>query len=138
VSERLKSLLLKMTEEISVAAAGTKSYGDDELSVRPRESSDEIVSAQAASKVKILFVPVGGDALALSNSKFALNGSRLMIDAEKLLRSRLPKSESNRSFYFFCCSSFSPTPDQTIQDLYDCFGESGRLVLQYAVKPAWG
>ena len=88
-------------------------------------------------KIRIKFLSVG-EAPALTKSKYVLTGSKLMYDAEKFLKSRLPKTEANKVYYFYCGSSFSPTPDQILQDLYDCFQVGGELILQYGVREFWG
>lgn len=43
------------------------------------------------------------------------------------------------SFQFlYVNQAFSPSPDQTVRHLYDCFGGEGKLVLNYAKTPMWG
>ena len=34
--------------------------------------------------------------------------------------------------------AFAPSPDQTLNNLYECFGSDGNLVLHYSKNQAWG
>lgn len=89
------------------------------------------------SHVKINFISVGGDVPTLERSKYKFSADSRIYDIEKKLK-KLLNLNANKSLYFYCGSAFSPTPDQNIQDLYDCFQISGELVLQYGVMEVWG
>lgn len=39
---------------------------------------------------------------------------------------------------FLYIQSFSPSPDSSMADLYNCFGVGGEVVVNYAVVEAWG
>lgn len=114
----------------------------DSLTAIPRSSitsiSGDKVASGEISKIKIHFIAVGGDTSALTKPKILLSGTRLLYDAEKALKSKLPSEEAKKSFYFHCGSSFCPTPDQSLQDLFDCFQIGGELVLQYGIREVWG
>ena len=90
------------------------------------------------SKIRVHFVAVGGEAPVLAKSKFLMNSALNIMETEKWLKKRLPKEELNRSYYFYCGSCFSPSPDQKLQTLFDCFQVRGELILQYGVREVWG
>lgn len=89
------------------------------------------------SKVKLHFVPVGGDVPALSKPKFKYSGNKKLYQVNEKLK-QLLNINPNLQLYFYCGNAFSPTPDQVLQELYDCFGIDGELVLQYGIKEVWG
>lgn len=40
--------------------------------------------------------------------------------------------------YLYINSSFSPAPDDTVGNLYRCFGTEGHLIVNYSTQAAWG
>lgn len=40
--------------------------------------------------------------------------------------------------FVYVNQTFAPAPDQTIKNLYDCYGTNGKLILYYSKSPAWG
>lgn len=45
-------------------------------------------------------------------------------------------------FYFlqflYVNQAFAPSPDQTVKNVFDCFGTDGKLILHYCKSQAWG
>ncbi|GAA6056876.1 hypothetical protein JCM3770_005123 [Rhodotorula araucariae] len=42
------------------------------------------------------------------------------------------------SLFLYINSSFSPAPDDTVANLYKCFGTEGHLIVNYSSTQAWG
>jgi ubiquitin-like protein ATG12 len=40
--------------------------------------------------------------------------------------------------FFYVNQSFAPSLDQSVQNLFDCFGTDGKLILAYCKTHAWG
>ena len=40
--------------------------------------------------------------------------------------------------FVYVNQSFSPSPDQNVRNLCECFGSDGKLVLYYAKSQMWG
>lgn len=40
--------------------------------------------------------------------------------------------------FFYVNQSFAPSLDQSVQNLFDCFGSDGKLILAYCRTQAWG
>ena len=76
-----------------------------------------------------------GEAPALKKNKFKLNGGKQLIEIERFLKKSIGQE---KSIYLYCGSGFSPTPDQVLQDLFDCFQIGGELTIMYGVQEAWG
>lgn len=100
--------------------------------------SSDITSGQLADENKIIVLLKNvGDAPILRRNKFKLepakNISYIVDFIKKVLR-----TESNQSIFIYINQSFAPSLDQTIQNLYDCYACDKKLVLHYAITPAWG
>ncbi len=76
-----------------------------------------------------------GEAPALKKNKFKLNGLKPIMEVEKFLKKTLGQ---DKSIYLYCGSGFSPSPDQVLQDLFDCFQVQGELVITYGLQESWG
>ena len=48
------------------------------------------------------------------------------------------KLEDGDSLFVYVNQAFSPSPDQTVGNLCECFGSEGKLVLYYSKTQAWG
>ena len=94
-----------------------------------------IDSTPFAKKVLLFLRPVG-EAPALKKGKYKLDGTKCLSDVEKFLRKTL--GTVDQGLFLYCGSGFSPTPDQNLQDLYDCFNVGGELVISYGIQEAWG
>ncbi|TRY71211.1 hypothetical protein TCAL_08714 [Tigriopus californicus] len=64
------------------------------------------------------------------------------IDAKVMVRLQpagdAPIMQQRNYKFLYVNQAFSPSPDQTVRHLYDCFGGEGKLVLNYAKTPMWG
>lgn len=76
-----------------------------------------------------------GEAPALKKNKFKLNGAKCLIEVDKFLKKSIG---AEKSIYMYCGQGFSPTLDQQLQDLYDCFSIGGELTISYGVQESWG
>lgn len=95
-------------------------------------SSGEVASAVIKVPIKLRAV---GQAPMLSQTKFQLTGTRPISEVEKYLRKML---KSEKGFFLYCGSGFSPTPDQILQDLFDSFQVGGELTIMYGIQETWG
>lgn len=98
------------------------------------EKSSTVTEEDTSSKVLLFLRPVGG-APSLKKTKFKQNGQKSIMVVENYLRKLLGPE---KSIYLYCGSSFSPTPDQILQDLYDCFQVDGELTITYGLQESWG
>ena len=40
--------------------------------------------------------------------------------------------------FVYVNQAFSPSPDQTVRNIYECFGSDGKLILYYSKSQMWG
>ncbi|XP_057342140.1 autophagy protein 12-like [Microplitis mediator] len=48
------------------------------------------------------------------------------------------KLDTNERLFLYINQTFAPAPDQTVQNLYDCYGTDGKLIIHYCKSQAWG
>ena len=46
--------------------------------------------------------------------------------------------QEKENLFMYVNQAFAPSPDQTVHNLYQCFGSDGNLVLHYSKNQAWG
>jgi hypothetical protein len=112
------------------------------VSVKTLESTEAAESASsrettAIQKIPIVLRPIGSAPL-LTKNKFHLSGTRQIIEVERYLRKTLEKDIVNKGLFLYCGGGFSPTPDQYVQDLYECFNIGGDLVVMYGIQEQYG
>jgi len=87
-------------------------------------------------KVEVL-LKAAGDAPIMVKKKWVVDGSKQVAYIIEFIRKYI-KCEPQDSLFVYVGQCFAPTPDQTLQNLYDCFGADGKLVLHYCKTQAWG
>lgn len=99
-------------------------------------SGTTLPQQSAENKVIILFKHVA-NAPILLKPKFKVSTSKTIASMIELLRKAL-KIDLSLSVFIYINQTFAPSPDQTIQNLYDCYACDNKLVLYYAITTAWG
>ncbi|KAM3244212.1 hypothetical protein ACQJBY_055875 [Aegilops geniculata] len=75
-----------------------------------------------------------GSAPMLRRNKFKISGREKFSKIIEFLCRQLHKD----TLFVYVNSSFSPSPDELIIDLYNNFAIDGKLVVNYALSAAWG
>lgn len=88
------------------------------------------------SKVVIRFAPAG-NAPVLRNKFYKITASNRFQSVIQFLRKELGWKPQD-SLFCYISSAFSPAPDDTVGNLYKCFGTEGFLVVNYSSTAAWG
>ncbi|GAB4819458.1 hypothetical protein N2152v2_006504 [Parachlorella kessleri] len=83
--------------------------------------------------VVILFKQTG-DAPILKQNKVKVDGQEKFAKLVEFLRKKLGREQ----VFVYLKEAFSPSLDERISVLFDAFGVDGRLVVNYALTPAWG
>jgi len=104
------------------------------------ESSERQESSDAAKikieKIEVRLQPTG-DAPIMKKRKWAVKPQQTVGQINKFVRGYL-KLDEKENLFMYVNQAFAPSPDQTVQNLYDCFGSDGNLVLHYSKNQAWG
>ncbi|KAL7004234.1 Ubiquitin-like protein [Cystobasidiomycetes sp. EMM_F5] len=118
----------------SLAVAGTSS-----ISSLPSEVAAAIDASRAqdaATKVVILFQPTGS-APVLKQKYRKITASNRFQAVIAFLRKELGWQPQD-SLFLYINAAFSPAPDDTVANLYKCFGTDGVLIVNYSSTAAWG
>jgi len=89
-----------------------------------------------SNKITVVLCPVGGAPI-LKTRKWEVDCTKTVQFILTFIRKKLslPKSDS---LFVYVNQSFAPAPDQSVQNLFDCFGSDGKLILAYCKTHAWG
>ncbi|KAL4428556.1 hypothetical protein ABPG77_008868 [Micractinium sp. CCAP 211/92] len=75
-----------------------------------------------------------GDAPILRQNKVKISRQEPFAKLVEFLRRKLGKDQ----VFVYLKEAFSPALEERISVLYEAFGVDGRLVVNYALTPAWG
>ncbi|XP_033118465.1 ubiquitin-like protein ATG12 [Anneissia japonica] len=78
-----------------------------------------------------------GDAPIMKQKKWAVEPTKTIAGIVDFVRKYI-KCDPTESLFIYVNQAFSPSPDQTIKNLFECFGSDGKLVLHYCKSEAWG
>ncbi|XP_054155114.1 autophagy protein 12-like [Oppia nitens] len=87
-------------------------------------------------KVEVL-LRSAGDAPIMKKKNWKVDSNRTIGWISDFIRKYI-RIENNESLFLYVNQTFSPSPDQTVRNLLECFGSDGKLVLYYAKTQAWG
>ncbi|OTF76576.1 ubiquitin-like protein ATG12-like protein [Euroglyphus maynei] len=93
-------------------------------------------SKEKNNKVPLLLMPTGNTPI-LKKRNFKVD-SNLTIGQLKLLIRKFLSLETNEALFVYVNQIFAPSLEQTVQNLFDCFGCDGKLILYYSKSQAWG
>lgn len=84
-------------------------------------------------KISLRFQPIGSTAK-ISTTSFKVSRTQTVASIQKFLlrQLRLP------TVHIYVLSSFQPTPDEKLGDLYEQFKTNGELILSYCESIAFG
>ncbi|CAH7671107.1 ubiquitin-like autophagy protein Apg12-domain-containing protein [Phakopsora pachyrhizi] len=88
------------------------------------------------SKVVVRFKATGSAPIMKQNF-FKITASNRFQTVIAFLRKELAL-KSNEPVFLYINSSFSPSPDDTVSNLFKCFSTDGHLIVNYSSTAAWG
>mmetsp|Transcript_7401 Transcript_7401/g.19182 ORF Transcript_7401/g.19182 Transcript_7401/m.19182 type:complete len:97 (+) Transcript_7401:50-340(+) len=74
----------------------------------------------------------------LKKNKFNMGVADPVAKLSAFIQRQLIQDEKLPSIFLFLASSFAPSPDSTIGELYQNFGSGSKLSFNYSLTPAWG
>jgi ubiquitin-like protein ATG12 len=90
---------------------------------------------------KSLFLPKRhraiGNAPIMKNNIFKISSNHKFQTVILFLKREL-NLKSQDSIYLYINSAFSPSPDEILKNLYQCFHINQQLIINYCMTPAWG
>ncbi|KAJ5070146.1 ubiquitin-like protein atg12 [Anaeramoeba ignava] len=91
---------------------------------------------QDPNNVIVKFIPTAGVPLT-KITKFQIKKEWTIGQLSTWWRSKL-KLDENQSLLFYIQQSFSPSLDETVENLYNCFQAGNILSISYALSVTWG
>jgi len=102
----------------------------------PPPPSSPAATAPNTGKVKVQLMAVGR-APRLAQSKFIVQAKDSFRALFPVLR-RLLQLREDQALFVFVNSAFAPAPEDKFGDLFQCFGKTGTLIVNYSLDEAWG
>jgi len=78
-----------------------------------------------------------GDAPIMKQKNYKVDGEKQISWILAFIRKYL-KLEPQDNLFVYVNQAFAPSPDQTVTNLAECFGQDNKLVLYYSRSQAWG
>ncbi|KAH9501316.1 hypothetical protein DERF_012170 [Dermatophagoides farinae] len=101
----------------------------------PEEPIQQEQPKEKNNKVPLLLIPTGNTPI-LKKKNFKVD-SNFTIGQLKVLIKKFLNLESNEALFVYVNQIFAPSLEQTVQNLFDCFGCDGKLILYYSKAQAW-
>nr|XP_002170630.2 autophagy protein 12-like [Hydra vulgaris] len=117
--------------------------GDENVSSKntlPKNLDQQTVTnSQLDSKDKKVdcLLKAAGDAPIMKKRRWNVDGVKPVSYIIEFIKKYI-KCEPSESLFVYVNQTFVPSPDQTLNNLYECFGTDGKLVLHYCKSEAWG
>ncbi|EFN62881.1 Autophagy-related protein 12 [Camponotus floridanus] len=134
-------------EEISNVTTETKNKELDSTTEDPPTSLETIsegnavrngVQAAQKDKTKIdILLKATANAPIMKQKKWSVYQDNPIGRISEFIKKYL-KLDPNERLFLYVNQTFAPAPDQTVKNLYDCYGADGKLVIHYCKSQAWG
>ena len=102
------------------------------------ETKSETKSQLDAKDKKVdCLLKAAGDAPIMKRKRWNVDGTKPISYIIDFIKKYI-KCEPSESLFVYVNQTFVPSPDQTLSNLYECFGTDGKLILHYCKSQAWG
>ena len=135
-----ETLREETTEEDTTTTADNSETVKEEASpVVQQEKEKKTEKVEKDKKVEKVEVRLqaAGDAPIMKAKKYMVDRDKPISWIITFIRKYL-KLQVSESLYVYVNQAFSPSPDQTVGNLADCFSQDNKLVLYYSRGQAWG
>jgi len=122
-------------ESTSADPSGEKEKTTETTSDAKEKKSSSSGKSQL-SKIELRLQPTG-DAPIMKKRKWVVDPQKTVGQINKFVREYI-KLDEKENLFMYVNQAFAPSPDQTLNNLYECFGSDGNLVLHYSKNQAWG
>lgn len=124
-------------EETSEAVNATEKQVEPEPEKNPHLDTQETEKkAVKAVKVEVRLQAVG-DAPIMKQKNYKVDGEKQISWILSFIRKFL-KLKTTDALFLYVNQAFAPSPDQTVANLSQCFGQDNKLVLYYSRSQAYG
>ncbi|XP_015113535.1 autophagy protein 12-like [Diachasma alloeum] len=100
------------------------------------EKDEPQTVAKDKTKIDIL-LKATGNAPIMKKKKWAVSPDQQIGRISEFVKKYL-KLDANERLFLYINQTFAPAPDQTVKNLYECYGTDGKLIIHYCKSQAWG
>ncbi|SPO46474.1 probable Autophagy-related protein 12 [Moesziomyces antarcticus] len=118
-----------------LGSAATISYSAASPSAAALQALEQY-KKKDSSKVVVRFKAIG-NAPIMKTNYFRITAFNRFQAVIQFLRKELNFKPTD-SLFLYINASFSPAPDDTVGNLYRCFGTENHLIVNYSTTAAWG
>jgi len=127
----------QVEEKSEESGAGEKSEQPSDPPLPAAAATEKKVPAAKSGKVEVR-LQAAGDAPIMKQKNYKVDGEKKISWIIQFIRKYL-KLEPSDSLFLYVNQAFSPSPDQTVCNLNECFGSAdNKLVLYYSRSECWG
>nr|AWW05880.1 autophagy-related protein 12 [Nilaparvata lugens] len=103
-----------------------------------QKTADNSVDGTGIQKTKIdVLLKATGNAPIMKQKKWTIDPDKKIAWIIEFVKKYL-KFDPQESLFLYVNQAFAPAPDQTVRNLYNCYGTDGKLILHYCKSQAWG
>ena len=124
------------TEDTTTTADNSEKVKEEASPVVQQEKEKKTEKDKKVEKVEVR-LQAAGDAPIMKAKKYMVDRDKPISWIITFIRKYL-KLQVSESLYVYVNQAFSPSPDQTVGNLADCFSQDNKLVLYYSRGQAWG
>jgi len=95
-----------------------------------------MADSEGSDKIEVTLQPAG-DAPIMKQRKYMVTRDKQISWILTFIR-RYLKLQNQETLFLYVNQAFSPSPDQTVATLAECFGKDNKLVLHYSKNQVWG
>ncbi|XP_014217507.1 autophagy protein 12-like [Copidosoma floridanum] len=93
-------------------------------------------TAVKEKKIEVL-LKATGDAPIMAKKKWVVSPEQTVGWISGFIKRAIKLGVEERLFLYIN-QTFAPAPDQTVKNLYECYGSDGKLIIHYCKSQAWG
>jgi len=93
-------------------------------------------TAVKEKKIEVL-LKATGDAPIMAKKKWVVSPEQTVGWISGFIK-RAIKLGAEERLFLYINQTFAPAPDQTVKNLYECYGTDGKLIIHYCRSQAWG
>ncbi|CAB0032983.1 unnamed protein product [Trichogramma brassicae] len=109
----------------------------DPPTTEPSSANNETpVASDKEKKIEVL-LKATGDAPIMTKKKWTVPPDKTLGWISEFIKKFIKMGPEERLFLYIN-QTFAPAPDQTVKNIYDCYGTDGKLIIHYCKSQAWG
>jgi len=101
-----------------------------------KDTTENAKKVVKSSKIEVR-LQAAGDAPIMKQKNYKVDGDKQISWILSFIRKFL-KLKPTDALFLYVNQAFAPSPDQTVSNLSQCFGQDNKLVLYYSRSQAWG